>query len=366
MTRFTNGLLGVVVTAGSCLVLACGSDDATGSGSTNKLAVLPIADQSARTNFAAPVLVEIQRPDGSLITTATNSVTLALGTNAGNILWHASGRLGGEILEAIDPGTPEVLSGPAVTFGDEISGMTYNASTNRLIGGDIDGNLVSINPADGTETIVGPADTASYLTGLAFETGASPRLLGVMQGTSDLYTLNLTTGAATSLGMITVAGDSVLGATGLATNPLTGTVYAVLKLETSVGRNRTLVTINPATRVATVIGELGEDGMADIAFLSDGTLVGVTGDGATTASTLFTINITTAGTTFLLTLGNGDDGEAIAAVPATLSGTLTVPAVDGVATFPGLQINAAADGYTISASASGLTAGTSAAFDVTP
>ena len=48
----------------------------------------------------------------------------------------------------------------------------------------------------------------------------------------------------------------------------------------------------------------------------------------------------------------------------TLSGTLTVSAVNGVATFSNLSINKAANGYVLSASASGLTSGVSGSFNI--
>ncbi len=50
----------------------------------------------------------------------------------------------------------------------------------------------------------------------------------------------------------------------------------------------------------------------------------------------------------------------------TLSGTVTVNAVNGVATFSGLSINKTGTGYTLSASSAGLTDDTSTAFDVVP
>ncbi|WP_375772100.1 S8 family serine peptidase [Archangium gephyra] len=51
---------------------------------------------------------------------------------------------------------------------------------------------------------------------------------------------------------------------------------------------------------------------------------------------------------------------------ASLGGTTTVEAVNGVATFPALFINRAATGYTLSANASGLSGATSGAFDIAP
>lgn len=50
---------------------------------------------------------------------------------------------------------------------------------------------------------------------------------------------------------------------------------------------------------------------------------------------------------------------------ATLGGTLTVTAVNGLAVFSGLTLNNPGSGYTLQATTSGLTAGTSPAFDVT-
>jgi len=57
---------------------------------------------------------------------------------------------------------------------------------------------------------------------------------------------------------------------------------------------------------------------------------------------------------------------AIGANPAggTLSGTLTVAAVNGVATFPDLMIDKAGNGYTLTAAAGGLSGATSPGFDV--
>ena len=50
---------------------------------------------------------------------------------------------------------------------------------------------------------------------------------------------------------------------------------------------------------------------------------------------------------------------------ATLGGTLTVQAVNGVATFSNLSINMVGNGYTLSATSTGLTNGATSSFDVT-
>ena len=76
-------------------------------------------------------------------------------------------------------------------------------------------------------------------------------------------------------------------------------------------------------------------------------------DAVGNVATDFTGNVTVA-----ITPGTGAPG-------ATLSGTLTATATQGVAAFPDLSINRAGVAYTLTATALGLTAATSAAFDIT-
>ena len=112
--------------------------------------------------------------------------------------------------------------------------------------------------------------------------------------------------------VITLAGEVVNGANGLATNPLTGELFAVLKLQGQSGRQ--LVTLDPLTGVATSIGDTSEK-IAGLTFDSSGTLYGVSGDGGNTPETLFTIDTGTGVLTQFVTLGAGDDGETIAFNP---------------------------------------------------
>ncbi|OJY26315.1 MAG: hypothetical protein BGO98_38795 [Myxococcales bacterium 68-20] len=107
---------------------------------------------------------------------------------------------------------------------------------------------------------------------------------------------------------ITLPGSTVSGTNAMTRHPVTGTVYAVLKVQP----DRILATLDLATGVATSIGTLGERFSA-LAFTPDGaTLYGVTGDGSPTPETLFTIDPQTAARTQIQTLGNGADGEVIA------------------------------------------------------
>jgi hypothetical protein len=115
---------------------------------------------------------------------------------------------------------------------------------------------------------------------------------------ATLSSVPMTTGSAT-----------VNAANGLAVHPGTNELWAILQLQGS-GGNRALARVNPQTGVATVVGMTGMQ-FANITFDVTGRLFGVTGDGASTPETLFTLDLTTAAPTFFQTLGNGSDGEAI-------------------------------------------------------
>ena len=142
---------------------------------------------------------------------------------------------------------------------------------------------------------------------------AQSDLFGVYPFSNDYFVFDRASGASTFAGTLTVAGDTVTGATGAALHPTTREIFVILKTTTG-GSNRVLATLDRTTGVCTSIGSLG-DSFSAIAFDSAGTLWGVTGDGATTPETLYTIDQGTAVPTFFATLGNGADGEVIAYNP---------------------------------------------------
>jgi uncharacterized repeat protein (TIGR01451 family) len=106
-------------------------------------------------------------------------------------------------------------------------------------------------------------------------TGSSGFCTGAMLST--LYTLDPATGAATSVAPITVEGSQVRHVTGLAFHPSTGVLYGVMNSQEAgvdCGLS-SLISIDPATGVATVIGDRTLFGpIPDIAFDPFGTLYG--------------------------------------------------------------------------------------------
>ena len=151
------------------------------------------------------------------------------------------------------------------------------------------------------------------------------KLYSVSSVDDQLREVDPATGSTLSSVAITLAGKTVSRSTGLATDPTTGQLWALLRTSDSGtctgnpdsgggGRIPWLVKLDPITGVATLVGSTG-DCFAGIAFKSDGTLYGVTGDGANVSETLYTLSKTTGAATLVTPLGNGDSGEAIAINP---------------------------------------------------
>jgi hypothetical protein len=146
---------------------------------------------------------------------------------------------------------------------------------------------------------------------------AAPLLYLVAADDALLRTVDAADASTVSSVAITLAGRSVQGANGLARQPGSGTLYALLKLAGQ--SDRELVTLDPATGVATSVGDTGRK-MAGLAFDAAGTLYGVVGDQQFSQNpedpeTLFTLSLADATPTFFRALGNGDDGETIAFRP---------------------------------------------------
>jgi hypothetical protein len=124
-----------------------------------------------------------------------------------------------------------------------------------------------------------------------FATASNAQTLYAATGSNgvngNLFTVNPATAASTLVGPILVGGAPV-SITGMAAHPVTGVLYAIVSNNSPTNPN-TLITINPATAVGTLVGALGQNG-SDISFNSAGTLF-VFLQGAT--NQLGTVNIAT-------------------------------------------------------------------------
>lgn len=152
---------------------------------------------------------------------------------------------------------------------------------------------------------------------------------------SDLYTLDPTTGAETSIG--TTGGYAF---TGLAFDPTDGTLYGVTSTNSATVPHA-LVTLDPLTAAVTEIGTLtGSEAIADIFFTAAGALYGWSG---TFGNGLCSIDKAT-GT--LAIIGDPDGAENVGCgIAADSAGTVYV--------FP--QIPSGGDYFTVDDLATGAT-----------
>jgi hypothetical protein len=142
-----------------------------------------------------------------------------------------------------------------------------------------DGWLVIINQTTAAVTPVGHPDAVARLSGLTFDsTGvlwastlspAFPFPPPPPATTSSLIRIDPSTGAELSSAPITLGGVP-LSIADLADQPSTGKVYGVTGPNGPVPAE--LVTINPVTGAATLIGAIGSEPFASIAFTPSGTL----------------------------------------------------------------------------------------------
>jgi hypothetical protein len=168
-----------------------------------------------------------------------------------------------------------------------------------------------------------PMTTMPSLHRCAFAATAALSLLPLLPAQGDflytvssqdgfLRTVNLATLSTTASVQITSSsGGLATQCNGLTLDPLSRQVVALVRFGMG---PRNLCTLDPATGVATIIGAMS-DQFAGIAFRIDGQLYGVTGDGANTPESLYTISTTNAQATLVRSLGSGSDGETICFAP---------------------------------------------------
>ncbi len=292
------------------------------------------------------VQAAIQDTLGNTVTTATNLITVAIGTNP------SGGKLTGTLVRSavsgvasfadlsIDKiGSGYTLTASATGFaGAASAGFDVNAAATKLafivqpsvtVAGQAISPGVQVAVQDGAGNTVTTASTVITITMGANANGATlsgTTIRSAVNGVatfSDLSIDSVRSGytlTATAAGLAS-AGSAAFDVTANAPAKL---AFSVQPVTTPAGQG-----ISPAVRVS-VLDAFGN------------------------TVTTFTGNVSVA-----ITSGTGDPG-------ATLGGATTVPAAAGVATFTGLSIDKVATGYTLAAAVSGLAGTTSAAFAITP
>jgi hypothetical protein len=251
----------------------------------------------------------------------------------------------------------------------------YAVADNSLVAGDQD-YLVRVDPLSGAGEVVGPTGTqhiraATFLPGSATLVAAEGRYLGTLDLDTGAFTRKAASMGQGRNGSTRVTFSSVRG---LTADPDTGLLFATMRranapdilfqldpatgkyvpnafgngrdfvpiqgsgvtneiddltydaenellyaISSWCGRDDKLITINPTTGAATVVGPTGVNTMEGLAFAPNGVLYGSTGthDQVTPMSDqLWTLDPTTGAATLVGPFGVQSDFESIAFVPA--------------------------------------------------
>lgn len=199
---------------------------------------------------------------------------------------------GDDQLYSIDLATGTATAIGATGFSD-IEGLAFNPLNGLLYGvDDVTDTLVTINTTTGAATAVGALGATFTDIGLAFDNAGNLFMSNDAPG--NFYSVDPTTGAATLIG---AQGQQV---TGLAYNA--GTMYGL----GGDGTNN-LVTINLGTGAFTTVGLLGGIAVSDGGMSFDGNTLWAIND----TGDIFTIDTTTGAATFQANTLTGFEGLAI-------------------------------------------------------
>ena len=173
-------------------------------------------------------------------------------------------------LHSIDPSTGLIFETLTMTFPPE-----GNVITSMELVGDVlyaglttEGGgstyLSTVDLGSGQVQVVGPTGFDSPFGGLAYD---GPTMYGISAGGSagELFTVNLGTGAATSVGLVTVGGQDV-GTTALEFGD-DGILYALANTSDPLAGH--LLSIDPATAAGTDLGDTGYSGLVALTTTSD-------------------------------------------------------------------------------------------------
>jgi hypothetical protein len=354
IATLTSWTLGTVAGANTLTATAAGSNitgnpvtfDATGQpGAPTQLVYQPGPSSVIAGQAITPaVSVAIQDANGNLVTTATNSITVALAANPGG------GTLGGTRTVSAVGG---VATFSTLTVDKAAAGYTLAASAAGLA-----------TATSGTFT-VSPA-AASQLAFVQQPTGAAagaviapPVTVAVQDAFGNTV---ISSSASVTLALGTNPSGATLGGT-LTQAAVAGVAtFANLTVDKT-GSGYTLTAASaPLTGATSGAFSIGAGAAVKLAFVQQPTTTAA-GSVITPAITVAIQDangntVATAANPVTIATGNNPGGS-------TLGGTATVAAVNGVATFSDLTLDKVGTGYTLAAGASGLTGATSAAFDIT-
>src|SRR5436190_957150 len=334
------------VALGGCAGSSAGPTQPTGVGPAAKLVftVQPSTAAAGAMNTPA-VQVTVQDAQGNTVTTATTSITLAIGTNP------ASGTLAGTKTVAAVNG---VATFSTLSLNAAGTGYTLTAAATGLTGATSNAFTISstVGPAAKLVFTVPPSNAAA---GAAITPAVQVTVQDAQGNTVTTATTSITLAIGTNPASGTLSGTTTVAAiNGVAT-------FANLSINNS-GTGYTLIaSATGLTSATSTAFNISAGAAAKLVFTvqPSNTAAGA----AITPAVQVTVQdaqgntVTTATTSITLAIG-------VNPASGTLSGTTTVAAVNGVATFANLSINNRGSGYTLTASATTLTGATSNSFNI--
>jgi hypothetical protein len=249
--------------------------------------------------------------------------------NAQSFLYGATGGTAAGTLFTLDPATGTATTVGALVDasagGYAVTGLVYDWTAGVLYGSTTANSptaassLVIINPLTGLVTPIGSFNISRTMADLTFDS-ATGTLYGANAVNSNLYTINITTGEATLIGLANV---SNVAGVGVAINS-DGNIYG-----TPNGSTRDLVIYNPFTGAASSVFTLtgapyAAGAINALAFDSSGVLYGLNVNLAdpNRATHLVTIDLTSGAIT--------DLGPTVSRLDAIAFGPIPEPSVFGL------------------------------------
>ncbi len=297
---------------------------------------------TAGSSISPAVTVSVEDSQGNVVTTATNSITMSIGTNP------SAGTLGGTLSVAAVNG---VATFSTLSINSAGAGYTLSASAGGLTGTTSTAFNVNVGAAAKLVFTAQPSNvTAGNSIAPAVAVSIEDALNNVVTSANSTVTLSIGTNPSSG----TLSGTAAVAAVnGVAT-------FSTLKINNA-GTGYTLAAADAALNGTSAAFNIAVGAASKLVFTAQPTSV----TAGSSISPAVTVNVEDSQGNVVTTATNSIT-VAIGTNPSagTLGGTLTVAAVNGVASFSTLIINNAGTGYTLSASAGGLTGATSTAFNV--
>ncbi len=342
-SRFRRGgvsarMLGLSLFAALVVIAGCASSNTVTIGPPAKLAITTQPSSASAGSSTITVTVSVEDASGHVVPTATNQVTIAIGTNP------SAGTLSGTA-------TATAVAGVATFSGLGInnagSGYTLSASATGLTSATSNAFNV-VGPATKLAVTVQPSNVAAGISIAPAVTVSVEDAAGnVVPTATNQITIALGTNPSSGILSGTAQANAVAGVATFSSLSInkTGTGYTLAASATGL-TSATSSTFNVTAGAA-----------AKLVFSAQPT--NTTAGSPISPAVTVTVedsqgNVVTSAPN-VVTMGSGS---------TTITGTTAVAAVNGVATFSNLNINAAGAGYTLSATATGLTSATSNAFNV--